>query len=197
MPDLAILLVPYYQTYSRSQVRPYCLNYTNSSGELASTRFIHGADGRVTKALYQLITGRLSSVNTHEFDGVGRMVRKVRKYSDGTTSEEIFLYDPHGRLITESFSSSQGASGTAEYIYNDDGNAVRMLCAGYKGWFTGEFVFEFDRSGKRTSGKILQDGKPDGSISYKYENGSNLVLEQWETGDNWSQTLNYVYESVD
>jgi hypothetical protein len=197
MADLAILLVPYYQTFAPSQVCPYCLNYANSSGELASTRFIHAANGQMTKGLYQQITGQRSSVNTHEFDPHGRMVRKFRKYSDGETSEELFHYVKKGRLTSESFTNSKGVSGTAEYVYDTAGNAERMVCKGYKGWFYGEMLFEFDKSGKRTAGKIIQEGKPDGAIEYKYENGSNLVFEQWNTADNWSQTLNYVYESVE
>jgi antitoxin component YwqK of YwqJK toxin-antitoxin module len=197
MADLEILLVPYYNSYAPSQVRPYCLNYTNSSGELASTRFIHDANGFNTKGLYQQITGQRSSVNTHEFDKGGRMVRKLRKYSDGETSEEIFLYDNAGKLASETFTDSKGISGSAEYSYDKDGNAERMLCNAYKGWLTGEVLFSFDKAGKRLSGIIHKDGKPYGSIEYKYEGGTNLVLEFWKLGDEWTQTLNYVYESVE
>jgi hypothetical protein len=197
MANLAILLVPYYNTFAPAQVRPYCLNYTNSSGELASTRFIHNANGQITKALYQLITGQRSSVNSHEFDSSGRMVRKVRKYSDGETSEELFNYDKSGKLTDESFTSSSGASGRAVYEYDGQGNAALMLCEGYKGWFTGTIQFAFDRAGKRVSGSIQKNGETVGSIEYKYEGGTNLVLERWKTNDGWSQTLNYVYESAD
>lgn len=197
MSDLAILLVPYYNTHAASAVRPYCLNYTNSSGELASTRFIHGTDGLMTKALYQQITGQRSSVNSHEFDADGRMVRKFREYNDGETSEELFQYDGSGRLTSESFTNSKGEAGKAFYEYDGDGNAALMRCEGYKGWFHGTIQFAFDKAGKRVSASIRNDGKPVGSIDYRYEGGTNLVLETWKLDSGWSQTVNYVYEPLD
>ena len=197
MADIAIVLVPYYHTFAPAQVRPYCLNYTNSAGELASTRFIHNASNLNVKGLYQLITGQLSSVNTHEFDNWNRIIRKTRKFSNGDYSEEQYTYNKSGKLLSESFSNSKGVEGRVEYVYNEDGNAERMICDRYKGWFSGEIVFTFDKSGKRVSGVIERDGKPDGSIEYKYEGGTNLVLESWKTSDGWTQTLNYVYEPID
>lgn len=197
MADLSILLVPYYNTHASSQVRPYCLNYTNSSGELASTRFVHDASGLMQTALYQQITGQRSSVNTHVFDADGRMISKSRKYNDGKTSEELYEYDGSGKLTRESYTNSDGTRGEATYEYDNEGNAARMVCEGYKGWFNGILQFSFDRSGKRTSGSIQRDGKTVGSIEYKYEGGTNLVLERWKTSDGWSQTINYVYEPVD
>jgi antitoxin component YwqK of YwqJK toxin-antitoxin module len=191
-----IKLVPYYHTCCEDVDRPYCLNYSNSNGELAATRFTYDGKGRNDKAFYQNITGNRSSRNYHEFDGNGRMVRKCREYNDGETSTERFSYDEEDRLIEESFESSNGPKGTARYEYSAEGNAERMLCDGYKGWLHGEIHFEFDEQGKRTSGIIFKDGKPCGTIAYQYDRGGNLLKEDWDLDGKWSQTLVYVYEPL-
>ena len=92
MKNLLITLVPYYQSYNSEEERPYCLNYTNTSGELAVTRLTYNNRGLNDNAFYQQITGRRSSHNFHEFDNKDRMIRKIREYNDGETSEELFEY---------------------------------------------------------------------------------------------------------
>ena len=196
MSHPVIRLVPYYHTFCEGVDRPYCLNYTNTGGELAATRFTYNSKGLNDKAFYQNITGNRSSRNWHEFDGQGRMVRKLREYNDGETSTELFKYDADGRLLEETFESSKGAKGSARYEYAPDGHAHRMVCDGYKGWLHGEIAFEFDEQGKRTCGKITKDGSEQGNITYEYDRSGNLVKEHWALKSKWSQTLVYVYESL-
>lgn len=194
MSQLRILLVPYYHTFCEGVDRPYCLNYTNTSGELAATRLTYNGKGQNDKGFYQNITGNRSSKNVHQFDEKSRLIRKVREYNDGETSTEIFTYDAQDRLIEESFESSKGPKGTARYEYSPDGNAARMICDGYKGWLNAEIRFEFDPQGKRTSGQILREGSPCGSIAYQYTRAGNLIQEKWDLDEGWSQTFGYVYE---
>lgn len=197
MNAVTIALVPYYFTYNTDVERPYCLNYTNTSGELAVTRFTYNNRGLNDKAFFQQITGRRSSRNIHEFDNKDRMIRKIREYNDGETSEELFVYDKLGKLIEESFVSSDGPGGKAFYKYDSVGNAVEMICEGYKGWLEGTIRFDFDKDGKRLAGRILKDGEAAGTIEYKYNKQGNLIHEHWDIGNGqWSQTLRYVYEPV-
>ena len=195
MAKINILLVPLYHTFSPEEYRPYCLNYLNSDGELASTRFTYNRRGQNDRSHYQQITGRRSSRNDQTFDKDGRIVRKDRLYNDGESSMETFFYDDNGRLMEEKFESSNGVSGTARYEYDESGNAHRMVCEGYKGWFTGVIEFEFDSHNRRKSGTILKDGQPAGTIAYEYDGNSNLVHEHWEIGS-WNQTLRYAYEDL-
>jgi YD repeat-containing protein len=195
MGKTAVHLVPYYHTSVEGVVRPYCLNYFNSTGELASTRLTYDRKGKNTMGFYQQISGGRSSKNLHEFDKQGRLTRKFRQYNDGETSEELFQYDESGRLILESFESSKAANGSAAYEYDEAGNACRMNCYGYKGWLHGYLFFDFDEKGKRLSGRISVDDKPAGTISYEYDRQGNLTEETWKIGD-WSQTFRYVYEAV-
>ena len=198
MSEVTIYLVPYYYTCCPQSHRPYCLNYTNTSGELAVTRFTYNRKGLNDKAFYQQISGHRSSHNSHEFNKAGQMVRKYRKYNDGETSEEVFTYDKSGRLLVESFASSNGQKGTARYEYDSTGNAVRMVCDGYKGWFEGTVLFDFDQDGKRLSGRLFRESEAVGGIAYAYDREGNLVKEDWSIGDGgWSQTLLYVYEPID
>ena len=196
MSNLCILLVPYYHTFQKSVSRPYCLNYMNSSGEFASTRFTYNRKGQNDMAFYQQITGGRSSRNTHQFDKDGHMIRKEREYNDGETSLEIFDYDQKGRLLEESFENSKGVKGTARYEYDETDNAVRMICDGYKGWLKGKIEFEIDSLGKRIAAKIIREDGPDGSIEFKYDIHGHLVQEIWTIGD-WNQTFGYTYEDVE
>ena len=195
MAKLKILLVPLYHTFTQEQFRPYCLNYLNSDGELASTRYTYNRKGQNDRSHYQQISGRRSSVNKQTFDKEGRLVRKDRVYNDGESSMETFFYDEGGRLVDEKFENNKGVQGSARYEYDDSGNAVRMVCEGYKGWFHGIIEFEFDSHNRRKAGTILKDGQPAGSILYEYDSNSNLVHEHWEIGS-WTQTLRYAYEDL-
>jgi hypothetical protein len=196
MGKLAIQLTPYYHTFYEGVERVYCLNYANSSGELAATRFIYDKKGRNTMAFYQEISGNRSSKNFHKFDPENRIISKSREYSDGETSKEEFNFDETGRLVEESYSDSKGREGTARYEYDDAGRATRMVCNGYKGWMTGVITFAFDSRGKRLKGTIENEGQPCGFIKYQYGTSGSLIHEHWEIGDNWSQTLQYVYEEA-
>ena len=195
MSALRIVLAPYYNSCNLDYNVPYCLNYTNTSGELAVTRFTYNKRGQNDYSFYQQITGRRSSKNIQEFDPDGRVVRKYREYNDGEISEEIFIYDKDGKLVEETFVSSKGLKGKAFYKYDEEGNAATMICEGYKGWLDGTIGFDFDKDGKRLAGRILKDGKPAGTIQYDYDKRSNLMHEHWQIGE-WSQTLRYVYEEL-
>jgi YD repeat-containing protein len=169
------------------------MNYINSSGELAVTRFTYTRN-RNDLAFYQNISGGRSSRNTHMFDKLGRIIRKDRAYNDGETSVEKFTYDDLGRLVSESFRNNNGVKGSAEYAYPESDNASRMICQNFKGWFTGEIEYSFDKSGRRTDGTLIKDGKPVGKIEYAYESSGNLIKEHWEFTDGWTQTFQFVYE---
>lgn len=195
MIKVHVFLAPYYQACCLEEERPYCLNYTNTTGELAVTRFTYNKRGQNDYSFYQQITGRRSSKNIHEFDLEGRIVRKFREYNDGENSEEIFIYGSGGRLIEETFASTNGEEGKARYRYDSDGNAVTMICEGYKGWLEATIGFDFDKDGKRLAGRILKDGHPAGTIEYNYDKRGNLMHEEWRIGS-WGQTLRYVYETM-
>lgn len=192
MPQCNIFLSPVYQAYNPSEERPFCLNYMNSSGELASTRFTYDARGRNDMAFYQQISGSRSSRNFHHFDDQGRVIRKERQYNDGLESTETFTFDKKGRLLRETYSDNRGLKGGAEYKYDQKGRAVEMKAVHHKGWFSGRIEYRFDRRGRRESGTItLADGSA-GTIEYCYE-GERLLREHWET-PGWNQTFQYVYE---
>ena len=196
MGKLAILLVPYYSTYYEGVERPYCLNYSNSNGELAATRFTYDKKGLNTMGFYQEISGQRSSKNFHSFDGAGRILTKSRVYNDGETSIEKFHYDEEGILREEFFESSNGPTGSARYEYDGEGKAIMIICSGYKGWLKGVIEFKFDRRGKRVAGRILTEGTTAGSITYQYATGGNLLQEHWDIAGSWSQTFQYVYEET-
>lgn len=196
MAIVTVRIAPLYSAYNEAEVRPYCLNYTNSSGELASTRFTYDKKGLNDRAFYQQILGGRSSRNTHTFDKQGRMTHKFREYNDGETSREVFLYNEDGLLTEESFVSSTGATGKATYLYDDRGRATRMECEGYKGWLHGLIEFSFLDDDRRKEGILRYQSVTAGSIRYQYDSRGNLVHEQWEL-DDWSQTLQYVYESTE
>lgn len=196
MSNLLVLLAPHYQVFDPVECRPYCLNYTNSDGELAATRFTYNAKGLCDTAYYQNITGSRSSRNFHEFDKAGRMVRKYREYNDGETSTEWFTYGEDGHLAEERFENSKGVRGTTRYRYDPDGRLTGMACDAFKGWLKGEISFTFDEQGKRTAGRIRREGSVLGSIEYQYDRHGNLIREHWDFGGDWSQTFLHVYEPI-
>jgi hypothetical protein len=194
MPQTDIFLSPVYLAYNAGEERPYCVNYMNSAGELASTRLTYDSRGRNTMGFFQQISGSRSSRNAHHFDPQGRMIRKERTYNDGLTSTERFLFDDRGRLAEETFEDSTGTTGKAYYEYDASGRAVRMKATRYKGWFSGEVEFCFDRWGRRESAILRLPDGASGTIAYTYE-GDRLLREHWEV-PGWNQTLQYVYEAT-
>lgn len=194
MSSLAILLSPTYQVYDASLERPYCLNYTNASGELAATRFTYDRKGRLSKAFYQQISGSRSSVNEHDLNKAGQVIAKRRTFNDGMTSVETFTFSKDGRLETESYEDSKGLKGSITYTYTPQGQAQGMVADNGKGWFTGQITFTLDPEGRRKEGRIESPEGTTGNITYLYEEG-HLFREHWVMG-NWNQTFQTVYETL-
>ncbi|MFO7726226.1 MAG: hypothetical protein R6V45_11820 [Oceanipulchritudo sp.] len=194
MVDSTLQLAPFYLAFDSGEERLFSLNYTNSDGELASTRFTYNNRGRNQYAFFQQITGSRSSRNEHHFNKAGQLTRRLQAFNDGLASEELFEFDRSGRLIRESYTDSTGLEGETRFLYDESGRAASLRARLYKGWFTGDIHFTFDASGKRLSGRIETPGGPGGTIEYGYK-GPTLVNEFWTIGD-WNQTFQFVYESA-
>ncbi len=173
------------------------LHYENTGGEKGVTTFGYDSDGRQRNAIWELLDGSRYSINLCEYDEDDRLIRKYREFSDSLTSEELYVYDDLGNRTSESFSRSDGISGTATYEYDQAGHPTRAVCVGLKGWFHGILDYTCDSNGVKTSASISKEGKQIGSIEYAYDSHGNLTREHWDFPERWSQTFTYEYDSTD
>ncbi|MCD6067676.1 MAG: wapA [Bacteroidetes bacterium] len=55
---------------------------------------------------------------TYEFDTNGKVTKEKMKYKDGTITTQIYKYDEEGRLISRSYTGSDGKTSVTSFGYN-------------------------------------------------------------------------------
>jgi hypothetical protein len=173
------------------------LHYSNSEGEKAATTYIYNGLGTPYKAVWELTDGSRWSLNYHEFDSTGNMVRKYREFSDSVTIEQTFHYHPGGRLVSETFSRSDGTRGSVNYEYRE-GKLHKAVCNRMNGWFSGEIRYQYGDSEMKDSAILVMEGYRVGNIMYEYDGRKRLRKEVWQfSSHGFTQTLLYQYKEDD
>lgn len=181
---------------SSGNYQVYKLEYTNSSGEKGTTLFAHNAKGILYQSYWSLDNKSRSSENYYESDEHGNIISAWRKFSDGKTSQEFFLYDSLGNKIHEDFFRSDSVFGFADYIY-DAGLLKTAHLNNYKGWLSGTLQFTYNNNRQPARAELKQGNKTLAQVSYQYDSLHNLEIENWDFSGKWQQTFHYYYTSID
>jgi YD repeat-containing protein len=168
------------------------LHYTNSAGETGITTYIYNGRDTPYKAIWELSDGSRWSVNYHEFDTLGNLVRKYREYSDSITSTQTYTYNENGQLIRETFNRSDGVTGNVEYIYAN-GRCRKADCMGLNGWYSGDIEYRYGDSDMKDSAILVREGNRIGIIRYEYDSENRLLTEVWSFSTGFTQTFRYNY----
>ena len=192
------------------------LDYSNSNGERGISTYIYNGRKTPYKAIWELKDGSRWSVNYHEFDHHGNLLKKYREFSDSITVEQEFQYDENQHLVSETFSRSDGTTGNVQYHYKGD-QLQWADCDGLNGWFHGKIEYNYNPGGepgsaideipgsvintkphseintKPRSANIIMKDQPAGTISYQYDSQNRLHLETWEFTVGFTQTFEYIY----
>jgi len=172
------------------------LEYKNSTGEVATTRFLYDCDGFLVRGFWSVKDGSRSSVNDYIHDHYGNLVSAYREFSDGVTSLESFSFNKMGHKIEEQFSRSDGVKGVATYHF--EGNKlVSAHFKKHKGWLVGQATYHYDKKSRRIRAELMQGDQVIGQVQYKYDSCDNLVTETWEFGGQWSQDFRYSYDKLE
>jgi len=167
------------------------LVYNNKSGEQGTTHFFYNQQGLLWRSFWALDNGSRSSENRYAANTEGNIVSTLREYSDGLVSNEIFRYE-QGLKIHEAFHQSDGRNGQAFYYY-EEGYLSKAVYENYKGWLTAEIWYSYDQNKRLEKARILNSGKPVGTISYSYSGEGNLLRERWDFGETWWQEFTWEY----
>jgi hypothetical protein len=171
------------------------LYYENSGGEKAITTFYYDMDGLNYMAHWQLEDSSRSSLNHHDLDTAGRLIRKNRTFSDGIKSMQYFRYDSSGNLVEQGIERSDGVSGVTYYHYNQEDRLIMADCRGLNTWFYGQIHYRYEE-GIRNGADILNEADTIGAITYGWEE-DRLVYEHWDLNSGFSQTFRWEYLEAD
>lgn len=175
------------------EFRIITLKYINTSGEKAVTYFKYDNNGRLYQAYWVLDDKSRSSDNLYQYDSNGDLIAAYREFSDGLTSYELFSYDSIGRKISECFYRSDGNTGSATYLYENN-KMKKADLRNHKGWLSGMLVCSFNDQGKKDKAVLMKDDDTLCHISYEYDEHKNLIKEHWDFQGRWTQTFHYQYE---
>ncbi len=128
-----------------TDVRVTRMGYSNMSGEKGVTVFHYRRDGVMNASTWMLEDQSRHSANYYAYDDAGRMLEKYREFSDGLTSTDTYEYDAAGHRLKETFLRSDGVGGYAAYQWSEVGVLLAADCDKYKGWFSGNIYFEFEK----------------------------------------------------
>ena len=174
---------------------PVMLKYENSSGEKGISFFEFDGNNYLRKGRWELLDKSRHSINYYFYNDKNQLIEFYREFSDSLTGSIKFEYDEFGRYTKETFSRSDGITGTAAYLYSDNGALQKVVCNKMKGWFTGEIVYDSENENQPSSATIYSKGMKIGTITLNYE-GNKLVREFWNFPGQWTQTFEWVYQPV-
>jgi YD repeat-containing protein len=177
----------------RASHRLVRLDYDNSSGEKGTTCFDRDENGRIDRALWELLDGGRYSINFYAYDGRGRLIRKAREFSDHKDTVQLYRYDDRGRLQSEEFFAGNDSKGVTTYEYDPRGRLVLIRCHACNGWIEGTIRLAYGVDGLRSGGELVQDGAAVAEIAYDHDRDGNLAKETWTFKSGWRQTLLFVY----
>jgi hypothetical protein len=190
----ALLIILAHPAFGQFQNNILRLDYSDTSGEEGFTTYVYNGKPHPYKAIWELKDGSRWSVNYHEFDSNGNMIRKYREFSDSITTLQEFYYNSDNKLARETFLRSDGVSGTVNYLYSEN-RLSTADCKGLNGWFHGTIIFKYRQREEKPFSAILQkDGEDIGNITYRYNN-SQLETETWTFRTGFIQ--NFVYSYID
>ena len=179
-----------------SNYRLLQLYYTNSSGEEALTEFEYDAFGNMKFSKWKLLNGERNSVNRYILNEDAQIIEKYRIFSDSISSKQVYAYNLCGKMVSESFSRSDGTEGVANYIYDEHGKLACVDCQNFNGWFTGKIVYVYNAYDVIDEAIIQKGDQTIGEITYQYDINGNLKIEKWDFNGLWEQALVYDYIEV-
>ncbi|MBN1819898.1 MAG: hypothetical protein JXR31_07675 [Prolixibacteraceae bacterium] len=194
---LLIILYPFACVKAQKMFLPDRLLYNNSGGEKGTSYFEYDGNSKLIKARWQLDDSSRWSINYYIYNEQNQLIDKYREFSDSLTSSLKYQYDQNGNKISEDFTRSDGIHGISTFVYNVKNIPEKILCEKYNGWFDGEIIYTKWKNKYPISADILQNRKKIGTITFNYDNNSNLIKEYWETESGWNQTFNWVYKPAE
>lgn len=172
------------------------LHYENASGEKAVTINYYDEAGINQTAKWMLLDSSRISLNYHNFDKAGRMIRKYREYMDGLITTEYYTYNEAGIMTEERIEGSDGRNGSAQHLTDENGRVIVSECDKYKGWFSGTIRYSYNDAGQKSKAVIYRGENIFGQIHYQYNNDGLLLTERWDFEEGWWQEFGYEYENV-
>jgi hypothetical protein len=192
---ISLCLSPGQKLYGQFEENLYILHYSNSEGERGKTTFIYNGRAHPYKAIWELEDGSRWSVNLHEFNARGQMIRKTREFSDSVQIEQNFTYNELDHLIHETFKRSDGISGEVYYTYKN-GLCKQAICKNFQGWFTGRIQYFHGPDALKDSALLVSGEKRLGLITYFYNADHQLIKETWTFHQGFKQEFRYEYLPV-
>ena len=92
---------------------PVLLRYENTSGEKAQTIFEFDGNNLLQKGKWERFDNGRSSLNYYLYNKKTQLIQFYREFADGLIGSINFEYNEKGNLSRETFSRSDGITGTA------------------------------------------------------------------------------------
>lgn len=127
----------------------------------------------------------------------GLLDRSVRHYSDGvTTGTFSYRYDENSHLTGRSFRRSDGITGEERYDWDSKGRLLSGEYINFDGWLTGKLLFAHDRYDKIISAEYSGDDGLKATLTFEYDQHTNLVRVHWLFTGGSTQTYWFSYKEV-
>ncbi len=154
--------------------------YYDEKGLLARKKFVR-SDSLVT-------------ITDYEYDSRDRLIKSIRKYSDGKIGRFTYEYDEKNNLILRRLFHGDSLKSFEAYHYDSEGTLNEAYVKNLDNWLTGRIIFQAEERGRVVTGEFHGEDGFDADIIMDYDKQGNLVEIIWRFSFGKYQKYLFEYE---
>lgn len=152
----------------------------------------YDGEGRLLKKVFQRSDG-LRTETDYTYDDNGNLVSSHRAYHDGRTADFRYSYDASMRLTGKTFSQSTGEGGFETYRYDRLGRLAGATYRDMDFWLNGELTFSYDDWGHLDKGEFAGADGFDAELEFDTDEHGNVLRMHWRFSNGMTQTYTFAY----
>jgi len=170
-------------------------NYDYSKKSGGPSFFEYDGSGKLVRKIFQRSDG-LETVTDYFYDSDNRLIKSLRRYSSGKSSIFTYKYDQNRKLINRSFICTDGSTGSEAYQYDENGTLNHGVYNNVDSWLTGTIAFHYHPNGYLLRGHFTGEKRNDAEITFTYDKNQNLIDVHWTFSSGETQTYHFEYEKI-
>lgn len=138
-------------------------------------------------------TDNVETITKYRYDKFGKLIESFRNYSDGSKNIFTYQYDEDDNLILRTSYKNEKIVGYESYFYDSSGQLKKAYYQNYDNWITGDIKFNYDETGKLTTGIFISPKGFSADIFFKYDKNECLSEIEWMFSFGKFQRYSFIY----
>lgn len=146
--------------------------------------------GRLVKKVFTRSDG-VQTMTAYYYDERDMLTRSVRTYVDGREVVFTYRFDGRRRLLERAWTDGNGRACRENYAYGPTGRLARARYENMDGWLTGDLVFAHDRYGRLKTGVFVSDDGFTATLTFDCADRDVPVEIRWDFSNGFFQVYRF------